>query len=93
MKNFTKVLLISFLIPNHLIASEFINKKHFYLEIKSLKMVMNYKKFKNPFMYKNNDYKYHAIPIDECNCLVKVRKNNRLELFNIDICNKILFKN
>lgn len=92
MKNFIKVLLIPFLIQNHLMASELINKTHFFLEIESLNMVMRYKKFKNSDIDKNNEHKYQALPVDECNCLVKVRKNNTLELFNVNICNKTFFK-
>ena len=92
MKNFIKVLLIPFLIQNHLMASELINKTHFFLEIESLNMVMRYKKFKNPDIDINNEHKYQALPLDECNSLVKVRKNNILELFNVNICNKTFFK-
>jgi len=55
-------------------------------------MVMRYKKFKNSDIDKNNEYKYQALPVDECNCLVKVRKNNILELFNVNICNKTFFQ-
>ena len=92
MRNLIKVSLIPFLISNNLMASELINEKHFFLEIESLNMVMRYEKFKNPDMYKNNQNKYYAIPIDQCNCLVKVKKDYIVELFNVDICNKIFFK-
>ena len=92
MKNFIKVLFIPFLIQNHLMASELINKSQFFLEIESINMVMGYKKFKNTDMDKNNEYKYQALPLDECNSIVKVRKNNILELFNVNICNKTFFK-
>jgi len=92
MKNFIKVLFITFLIQNNLIASELINKSHFFLEIESLNMVMRYKKLKNTDMDKNSEYKYQALPLDECNSIVKVRKNNILELFNVNICNKTFFK-
>ena len=92
MKIFIKGLLITFLIQNHLMASEIMNKTHFFLEIESLNMVMRYKKLKNTDMDKNNEYTYQALPLDECNSLVKVRKNNILELFNVNICNKTFFK-
>ena len=92
MKIFIKGLLITFLIQNHLMASEIMNKTHFFLEIESLNMVMRYKKLKNTDIDKNNEYKYQALPLDECNSLVKVRKNNILELFNVNICNKTFFK-
>ena len=93
MKNFIKVLFITFLIQNNLIASELINNSHFFLEIESLNMVMRYKKLKSTDMDKINEYKYQALPLDECNSIVKVRKNNILELFNVNICNKTFFKN
>ena len=88
MTNFIRFLLISSLIPNNLWASESLNKKHFFLEIESLNIVMRYEQFKNPYIDKNNENKYQALRLDECNCLVKVKKNRRLRLFYVDICNK-----
>ncbi len=92
MKNFIKFLLISFLISNNTLAGESLNKKHFYLEIESLLMVMRYEKFKNSSMNKNYQIKYQALPLDKCNCVVKVKKKNKIDLFYTDICNKTIVK-
>tara|TARA_Y100000589_G_C27030779_1_gene578907 strand:- start:3 stop:281 length:279 start_codon:yes stop_codon:yes gene_type:complete len=91
MKNLFNLLFSSFLLTLPLISEE-LNNNTYSLEIESLLMVMNYQEINNIYKDTENIKKYQALPLDKCNCLVKVKNNSGIQLFNVDICTKTLVK-
>ena len=50
-------------------------------------MVMKNKEIISTKKY-NESYKYRAIPIDKCRCLVKFKRVAIIKTFEVDVCNK-----
>ena len=59
----------------------------FELEIEALLMVMKNKEIISTKKY-NESFKYRAIPIDKCRCLVKLREVIITKTFEVNVCNK-----
>ena len=75
-------ILIFFIFNSSAIPSEYD------LEINALLLLMQSENNEESNLDKKISKKYHTIPINKCNCLIKVQYQNKFSSYDVNTCNK-----